>query len=258
MVVFLDSGIGSLPYAAFFAARNREDVISVADREHFPYGGKSKDALRAIVLSLAERIVRSLNPRLIAVACNTASVSALTLLREALPIPFVGTVPAVKPAVLASKKRRVAVLATERTIDDPYIADLAVEYGADCRIIGIAAPGLVEFVERKFVSSSADERSLEVGRWVKRCADADVDGIVLACTHFLLLLDEFREIAAEYGITVYDSVEGVARRAESLLASLGGEAGCGTRRLLVTGKTPLEPDFARIAERFGFTAGLFE
>jgi glutamate racemase len=112
-VIFLDSGIGSLPYAAYFHTRNPwEKLICVGDRANFPYGPKSKETLIDLVLSLAGKLIALYDPKIFAVVCNTASISCLSALRETFPLPIVGTVPAVKPAVLASKKRRIGVLGT--------------------------------------------------------------------------------------------------------------------------------------------------
>jgi glutamate racemase len=273
-VVFIDSGIGSLPYGNFFHKNNpAENIVYAADRAHFPYGARPKEEVVEILRALVSKLIGRWNPKVVAVACNTASVSALPALRETFPaLPFVGTVPAVKPAVLASKKRRVGVLGTERTIDDPYINELAAKYGPDCEIVALAAPELVEFVERRYVSSSHGEKLEAVRPWIEKFHSAGADGIVLGCTHFLLLLDEFREAAKEVplsmttppSMTIFDSVEGVSRRVESLLDGGGGKlrapaSSTGNKPLLViTGAAPPEPYWTALAETFDLELGLIE
>jgi glutamate racemase len=261
-LVFLDSGIGSLPYVRFFCSRNpRERVICLADRAGFPYGPKPKEELAAHLFSLAERLVSAYDPKLLVLSCNTASVSALDFLREHFPsLPIVGTVPAVKPAVLASKTRRVGVLGTERTIADPYIALLAARYGPDCAILGEAAPALVEFVEHRYLAAKEEERSAAVGPWIEKFRLAGVDAVVLGCTHFLHLLEEFRK-AGNGDIVIYGSVEGVSRRVEALLdkGRLRRKGGGESPRpvLAVTGEGPLESCWNETAALFGFKTERF-
>jgi glutamate racemase len=258
-VLFLDSGIGSLPYGAFFHKANKDEkLICAADRAHFPYGPRPREELVELLTSLTKKLIDCCNPKILALACNTATVSALPALREQFPsLPIIGTVPAVKPAVQASVKRRVGVLGTQRTIEDPCIAELAARYGPDCEIIGIAAPALVEFAERRYALAGPAERLEAVKPWVEKFRTAGADAVVLGCTHFLLMLDEFKA-AAVGAMEVYDSVEGVIRRVESFLEAREGELrvpaeGGRSRPLLaVTGDTPLEPYWAELAGVFGF------
>lgn len=257
----MDSGIGSLPYGVFFHNANKDEtLICAADRAHFPYGPKPREALIELLSVLTEKLIDRYNPKILALACNTASVSALKALREQFPrLTIVGTVPAVKPAVQASLTRRVGVLGTERTIEDPYIAELAARYGPDCEITGIAAPSLVEFVERRFALADSTERLLAVKPWVEKFREAGADAVVLGCTHFLLLLEEFKTAAGET-MGVYDSLEGVSRRVESFLDAEGGKlrSRCGNRAppvLAVSGEAPLEPYWTLLADFFGFSLG---
>jgi len=256
-VLFFDSGLGGIPYAHFFHSRNKsENLIYVADRANFPYGPHPKEKVQELVLSLVEKLVSRFNPKTLVVACNTASVSALSALREAFPgIPIVGTVPAVKSAVLASKNRIIGVLGTHRTLEDPYIAELASQHGPDCVILKEAAAELVDFVERRWLASNDTERLLAVKPWLEKFRANGADAVVLACTHFLLLVNEFRA-AAGNDIAVFDSVEGVSRRIEHILDEQGiradPQAEAKAPRFVVTGETPLEVHWKRLSERFGF------
>jgi glutamate racemase len=263
-LVFLDSGIGSLPYVRFFRSRNSgEKVICLADRAGFPYGPKSKEDLTALLLSLTERLLSVYDPKLLVLSCNSASVSALGFLREHFPaLPIVGTVPAVKPAVLASKTRRVGVLGTGRTIGDPCIASLAARYGPDCAILGETAPALVEFVEHRYAAAKEDERLAAVMPWIEKFRASGVDSVVLGCTHFLHLLEEFRKAGGK-DIGIYDSVEGVSRRVETILDEDNGRLrrkGIGAPRpvLTVTGDGPLENYWNEMASLFGFKLSGFK
>ncbi|MDR1972398.1 MAG: glutamate racemase [Treponema sp.] len=216
-IVFLDSGIGGIPYCRRFVSRNpQESLVYLADRRNFPYGKRSREELLEILRTLTADLIARENPKLVVLACNTASVSALSFLRECFPsLIFVGTVPAVKPAALGTKTGRIGVLGTERTIDDPYIAELASRHGG-CTVVPLAAPALVDFVEYRYALAGEEERRQAVIPYLARFRTAGVDGVVLGCTHFLFLREEFKKEAAP-DITVYDSVEGITRRVENLL-----------------------------------------
>jgi glutamate racemase len=261
-LVFLDSGIGSLPYVRFFRSRNpSEKVICLADRAGFPYGPRPKEALCALLFSLTEKLLSVYDPKLLVLSCNTASVSALGFLRERFPfLSIVGTVPAVKPAVLASKTRQVGILGTTRTMADPCIARLAARYGPDCAILGEAAPALVEFVEHRYAAAKGEERLAAVMPWIEKFRAAGADSVVLGCTHFLHLLEEFRKAGGK-DIGIYDSVEGVSRRVEGLLNEAGlrrkGD-GAPPPVLAVTGDNPLESYWNEMASLFGFKLSGFK
>lgn len=259
-VLFLDSGIGGLPYYRYFHSRNPlEPVVYTADRENFPYGTRGREELTALLLSLAGQMIDRFRPKLAVLACNTASVSALAALRAAFPaLPFVGTVPALKPAVLESRKRRIGILGTSRTIEDPYIAELAAQYGADCTIQRIAAGELVEFVEHRCAAAGDGEKRRAVEPYIEQFRADGADGVVLGCTHFIFLLDEFRAAAAP-DLRVYDSVGGVSLRAEQLLnegglrAGEGGGTGSAAGNILfLTGREP-PGEWRNRAADFGLT-----
>ena len=259
-IIFLDSGLGGFPYGYFFHSRNaREPLICVGDRANFPYGVKSRETLVGILDSVTDRFVPEYNPKLLALVCNTASVTGLDFLRKKYAdLPIVGTVPAIKPAVTASRNRRVGVIGSERTVEDPLIRELADRYGSDCEIMTIAAPELIEFVQLHYGSSTPRERLDTVKKYVDRFRSSGVDSIVLGCTHFLLLQDEFRAAAGE-GIGIFDSMEGVCRRVEFILNQDGGKLRAGADSAAtvpfaeITGEAPLEPYWEQLSLRFGFT-----
>jgi glutamate racemase len=217
-VVFVDSGKGGLPYFDFFRARNpRVNAVYAADTEHFPYGKKTKAELIAILSRFTGMLNRRYAPELIALVCNTASVSALDELRAAFPkITFVGTVPAIKPAIENSATGVVGVIGTERTIDDPSIDAIAASVRKPCRIERLAAPELVEFAEHRLERATARERLDMVRPYLQRLRAENVDGVALGCTHFLLLKNDFIDAGAP-DMRMYDSVEGVTKRIERLL-----------------------------------------
>jgi len=272
-ILFIDSGIGGIPYCDHFLRRNPDErIVYVADRMHYPYGKFEKHDLAETLKSLVARLITIFNPKIAVLACNTATIAALAELREWFPdLPFVGTVPAVKPAALASKTGKVGVLGTELTVNQPYIRELAAQFG-NSKIHGIAAPELVDFVEGRFHSAAPDEKRDFVSGYLDRCRAEGVDTLVLGCTHFLFLLDEFQRAAAP-DITVFDSVTGISRRIEALLEELINiKTPCNSvssvvnssllnsrqNQILLTGPAAPEPSWVSLADRLGFNLSLLD
>ena len=256
-LLFLDSGIGGIPYAQFFHFRNRnEKLIYVADRENFPYGPRPRENVIELAVSLVKKFAAVYDPKVLIVACNAISVSALQALREKFPdLPVVGTVPAIKLAVKKSLTRRIGVIGTQRTVEDPSIAELAVCYGPDCSIVSEAAPELVEFIEHRWLTADERERLETVKFWTEKFLAKGADTLVLACTHFLFLKEEFNAVAGN-DIAIIDSVEGVTKRVESFLDREGRRSPLASGEeiplMLVTGVAPLEENWGQLCLRFGF------
>jgi glutamate racemase len=258
-LLFLDSGIGGIPYCRHFVSRNPlETVCYLADRRHFPYGTKKQEELIDILITLLEKLVKTLNPKIIVLACNTATVSALTELRRHFPKHlFVGTVPAIKPAMQAGKTGMVGVLGTERTINDPYINDLA---GGGCRITGIAAPELVEFVEQKIFLAGKEEKEQMAEKYIQIFRSAGADTLVLGCTHFLFLQDEFKQKASPF-IKGFDSMEGITHRIESLLDDKEGALRAhdsSQNKILLSGTEAPESSWENLAQDMRFSLSLLD
>jgi glutamate racemase len=260
-VAFLDSGVGGLPYLAHTRARAPlERYVYVADRANFPYGEKDSRLIVEASISVTERLIEREHPRLVVVACNTISVVALAALRARFSLPFVGVVPAVKPAAALSKKRRVGVLATRQTVEGEYLRRLIETHAADCSVVSLPAAGLVEFVEEEMFRASPTQRMEKVRREVERFRDERIDALVLGCTHFLHLEEEFRDLLGREGITLVDSRDGVTRQVRRLIAAAApgtvraqtapGVPADGESLLYVTGPVPLEERYSWFADRY--------
>jgi len=268
-VLFLDSGIGGFLYCMDFIKKNpHEETCYLADRERFPYGQRTKEDLSSILITLTEKMLKLFDPKIIVLACNTATVSAIDSLRRTFPqIPFIGTVPAIKPAAAQSKKRKIGVLGTQRTIEDPYLQrsfqhlqrsledNLNIDKEAHSEIIGIAAPELVEFVENCFDDAGENEKNAIVKKYINLFIDEGVDCLVLGCTHFLYLLDEFKKESAP-SIAVFDSLDGITRRIEYFLDEESGGALRAeenfrpSHQLILTGTHPPESSWQKRANCF--------
>jgi len=274
-VAFLDSGIGGLPYLA--AARlllPSTPCVYLADRENFPYGDRTPERITAAVTAAVQRLLTATDPRVVVIACNTASVVALPALRARFDLPFVGVVPAVKTAAASAPGGRFGVLATQQTVEGEYLRGLVASHAAGCTVVALPAAALVRFVEEDLLGSTRGERLARVAVEVARLKDERIRTLVLGCTHFLHLEEEFREVLAREGITVVDSREGVARQVARLAVTgwreggqpdgAGADAGARVAATAesrpqcmfhVTGQEPVESRYSAFAERFGLAWG---
>jgi len=254
-VLFIDSGIGGIPYCMDFLKKNpQEAVCYLADHENYPYGARGKEELTKILILLLEKLLTKIEPKIVVLACNTATIAALSSLRKNFTqLPFVGTVPAVKPAANASSNGKVGVLGTALTIEEINRLNLA---DKSCEIFGIAAPELVDFIELHFDNSKESEKSEIVKKYVELFRTENVDTLVLGCTHFLFLLDEFRREAAPY-FEVFDSIAGITKRIEFLLDENGNflraeKNSIPVNKLFVTGKKAADSFWEKKADSLGF------
>ncbi len=212
-LLFFDSGVGGLSVLAPTRARlPQAPIVYAADNAGFPYGAKSEAELAARVPALLGRLVERFRPRLVVIACNTASTVALDHVRAALDIPVVGTVPAIKPAAQMSNSRVIGVLGTAATVRQPYVDDLAARFAADCTVIRHGSPELVALAEAKLAGApiDADAVRVAIAPLFGSPRGDEIDVIVLACTHFPLLAQEIT--AAFPGVSLIDGGPGIARR----------------------------------------------
>lgn len=220
-IVVIDSGIGGLPYLARIR-RLLPDLPTdyVADSAHFPYGDRTDSQVIDAVLETAERVHRRLNPRLLVLACNTASVLALEPVRARLPVPVVGVVPAVKPACESTRTGTIGVLATERTVAGRYLDDLIRTHCGGCRVVRCAAGDLVRYVETEIHTSGARNVESLAEPFTSRFLAAGVDVVVLGCTHFVYLKESLSALLGGES-RVIDSRDGVARQVARVVGLRG-------------------------------------
>ncbi len=188
----------------------------LADNKNFPYGIRPASEIVNLVTDLIGEFIEKEKPSIIVVACNTASITALENLRNTYNIPFVGVVPAIKPAAGLSEKGKIGLFATNRTVSESYTADLIDSFAKNCEVLSFADPDIVSFVENRFFF--ADEK--EIIASIQPAADYFVkngaDSIILGCTHFLYLEKYFRKIVPS-DVEIIDSREGVINQALRVL-----------------------------------------
>ncbi|WP_307003059.1 glutamate racemase [Sphingomonas sp. SORGH_AS_0879] len=213
-ILFFDSGVGGLSIAGpAREALPTAPFVYVADSAGFPYGEKSEAEIAGRVPALLGRLAERYRPRLIVIACNTASTIALPAVRAALDLPVVGTVPAIKPAAAMSETRTIGVLGTRATVRQAYVDDLATRFAGDCRVIRHGSAELVELAEAKLRGEPLSRESFVAvldGLFGQEGGE-HVDVIVNACTHFPLVEAELAA-AAPHAVRFVDGGPGIARR----------------------------------------------
>lgn len=231
IVALIDSGFGLLPTAAWLRKlRPDVDLLLQLDPDGAPWGPKPGGWVIDRVVGAARSAVE-LGVDVIVIPCNTASVTALEHTRAAVgpDIPVVGTVPAIKPA--AAVCRSVAVWATAATTASPYQADLIAKFGGDATVTGVACHGLAEAVDRGDMVAVGESIAAAAAR-----TPDDVEGVVLGCTHYPLVVDHI-VAALPDGVRLFDSAQAVAAQTIRRMDALGRPStGNGTVRVYNSGR----------------------
>lgn len=234
-------------------------VVYVADNRGFPYGERDIPVLREAVLRASTALFGLGTPRLLVLACNTASVAVLEDLRKAAPCPVVGTVPAVKPAAALPAGGTIGLLATEGTVRSSYLDDLARRFAPGRRIEKVAADAVVRYVEERWLDDDGRSFGPIIDHAARRIQRSGATAAVLGCTHFLHVADRIAE-ALGPDIALVDSREGVGRRILDLLGSFAEpEKGSSNRKaagsFLVTDPQRRIDLYRRFAERYDLSWG---
>ena len=221
-VLVFDSGLGGLTVFRHVAELlPQANLIYVADNAAFPYGRWPEEKLKQRILGLFGALIDELKPDMAIIACNTASTVALQPLRDAFAIPFVGTVPAVKVAAEASRSRMFSVLATPGTVQRVYTHELIDRFAPDCRVRLVGARGLAGMAEAKLRGRDVSVEHIQniIEPAFEEEDGERTDAIVLACTHYPLLLDELRR-AAPWRVNFIDPAEAIAQQAERVASRI--------------------------------------
>ena len=235
-ILLFDSGVGGLTvYDALREVLPDAPVIYAADLAGLPYGEKTEAQVAARVAGLLGRMSERFRPRLVCIACNTASTIALGNVREVLEVPIVGTVPAIKPAAALSQSGAIGLIGTQATIRQRYVDELERQFAADKSLLRIAAPEFVAAAEAKLRGKPVDMAVIErVADGLRTMPGGDrIDTLVLACTHFPLLADELRMVFGA-DVRLVDGAAGIARRIAHLLDGQPMEK-TGPNRFFLTG-----------------------
>lgn len=250
-ILLFDSGFGGLTVLAEVRKLlPGAPIIYAADTAGLPYGTKSEAEVAARVCGLLGRMAERYHPRLICIACNTASTIALGMVRDVLEVPVVGTVPAIKPAAAMTQTGVIGLLGTAATIRQSYVDDLEAAHARGKRLIRHAAPELVELAEKKLRGGMVDPAVIaDTVAQLRSHPDGDkIDTVVLACTHFPLLADELRA-AMGPDVRFIDGAPGIARRIAHLT---GGQVFGRSQPDLAILTGPTDPATLHALKPYGF------
>ncbi len=223
-ILVFDSGLGGLTvFAEVARLRPDADYLYAADDAVFPYGELDEADLIGRVVSVLAHLIARYRPDVVVIACNTASTAVLPPLRARWPaIDFVGTVPAIKPAAAASRTKRISVLATPGTVRRDYTHDLVRSFAVGCDVHLVGAPRLAALAEAAMRGEGVADQDVEI-EIAPAFVDHDgrrTDTVVLACTHYPLLLPWFERLSP-WRVAFVDSAPAIARRVDAVLMQRG-------------------------------------
>jgi len=220
-----DSGVGGLSVLRHIHAQlPHEHLLYFADAAYAPYGEKSEEVLAERALAIA-RFLLGRGAKALVVACNTATVAAVKVLRAHYPaLPIVGVEPGLKPGAAATRSGKVGVLATEATLaGDKFLAlrdQIAASHGAQFLLQG--CPGLADQVDLGELDTPETVALLE--GFIEPLLAQGADTLVLGCTHYPFVREAIGEILHRHGgrdVTLIDTGDAVARQLQRLLEAAG-------------------------------------
>lgn len=262
-VLIFDSGLGGLTvFSEIVKLRPHAQYLYCADDAGFPYGSWKQPELIERVMKLVEELIADHAPDMVVIACNTASTIVLPCLRVHWPtLPFVGTVPAIKPAAERTRSKMISVLGTPGTVARDYTQNLIAQFAAHCSVTLVGSKRLAGFAEGYMHGEGVSDADIvaEIAPCFKEEGGRRTDAVVLACTHYPLLVDEFRRLAP-WPVEWIDPAPAIARRADQLLAERFGVDSAGSqspsrRAIFTSGACPSAPLALRLA-RYGLVCEL--
>jgi glutamate racemase len=254
-ILVFDSGLGGLTvFREVAAARPDARFVYAADDALFPYGGIEEERLVARVVALMEGLIAAHRPDLVVIACNTASTLVLPALRARFGTPFVGTVPAIKPACAASVTKRVTVLGTEATVRREYTQALIRQFAAGCTVTLVGSPRLAGYAESELAGDPVADETLRAE--IAPCFVDDgerTDTVVLACTHYPLLVERLAALSP-WPVRFIDPAPAIARRVVELVGPRAADEARSAAAVHFTSERPLPAPLAQALSRFGLVA----
>ena len=215
-----DSGFGGLTVArAVMDLLPNEDLIYLGDTGRYPYGSKPLEVVQQYSLEIAEHLVAEYDVKFLIVACNTATAAALDVLASTYDIPVIGVIePGVRAVVERTDSRRIGVIGTVGTVSSGAYEQALAALQTEVSMTTCACPGLVEFVERGETTGPQVEILAE--RLLQPIVDADVDALLLGCTHYPYLARAIRKVVGP-DVVLVSSADETAFAAAAQLAELG-------------------------------------
>tara|TARA_R110002049_G_scaffold213973_2_gene385509 strand:- start:3983 stop:4762 length:780 start_codon:yes stop_codon:yes gene_type:complete len=209
-----DSGVGGTSiWKEIHRLLPNESTIFLADSKNAPYGPKGKDAIIGLSIKNTEYLI-SKGCKLIVVACNTATTNAIDYLRQTYQIPFIGIEPAIKPAALQTKTHAIGILATKGTLSSALFSKTSGLFTSNITVIEQEGKGIVELIESDQLYSEEMTTLLKI--YLKPMIDAQIDYLVLGCTHYPYLMPLLIDLLPNH-VKIIDSGEAVARQTKAVL-----------------------------------------
>ena len=209
-----DSGVGGLSiWSEIHQLLPMESTIYLSDSKHAPYGPKGKEAIIHLSVKNTEWLINQ-GCKLIVVACNTATTNAIDTLRKNYSIPFIGIEPAIKPAALQSKSKAIGILATKGTLSSRLFHETSQLYSSDLLVVEQVGNGIVELIENGALYS--DEMKYLILSYLQPMLDAEIDCLVLGCTHYHFLTPILKQLLPVH-VKIIDSGKAVARQTKIVL-----------------------------------------
>jgi glutamate racemase len=242
-ILVFDSGLGGLTVLReVVKVRPDARYIYVADDAFFPYGHHGEAQIIARVVPMIGELIATHAPDLIVIACNTISTLVMSHLRDAYKVPFVGTVPAIKPACASSKTKRVSVLGTKGTVKREYTRALIRDFAQGCDVTLVGSADLASLAESAL--SGGEISDPQIFAEIEPCFVGDsasdptrTDTVVLACTHYPLLMDRLVRLAP-WPVDWIDPAPAIARRVADLLGPAGSEVDhAGAEMIFTSGRS---------------------
>ena len=187
----------------------------------FPTATTARKQIIARVVPLIGELIAAHAPDLVVIACNTASTLVMSHLRAGYRVPFVGTVPAIKPACASSKTKRVSVLGTKGTVKREYTQALIRDFAQGCEVTLVGSADLASLAEAALSGGGVNDEEIlaEIAPCFVGNSEGDLartDTVVLACTHYPLLMDRLVRLAP-WPVDWIDPAPAIARRVADLL-----------------------------------------
>lgn len=212
-----DSGVGGTSiWKEIHKLLPNENIIYLADSKNAPYGDKPSEEILALSKKNTEKLL-DYDCKIIIVACNTATTNAIAALRESYPLPIIGIEPAIKPAALGTTTKSIGILATKGTLSSALFSKTAREFTKDISIVEIIGEGLVPLIEAGDLEGPEMRSLLE--KHSRPMIDADVDFVVLGCSHYPYIIPTLKTILPPH-VSIIDSGEAVARQTKIVLQNL--------------------------------------
>ncbi|MCB4806774.1 glutamate racemase [Tamlana sp. 62-3] len=209
-----DSGIGGTSiWTEINTLLPNENTIYLADSKNAPYGPKGKEAIINLSIKNTEYLIKQ-NCKLIVVACNTATTNAIDYLRANYSLPFIGIEPAIKPAALQTKTNSIGILATRGTLSSALFSKTSTLFASNIKVIEQHGDGIVELIENGKLFS--DEMNSILTGYLQPMIDANIDYLVLGCTHYPYLMPLLIKLLPKH-VKIIDSGAAVARQTKSVL-----------------------------------------